>query len=74
MQFGEALHMGFVDDGAIPWHRLAAGFSGHGFLQAPAVGEIIRDLYLSRTPFVDVSPLSADRFARGDMRGEANIV
>ncbi|MHB1066582.1 MAG: NAD(P)/FAD-dependent oxidoreductase [Candidatus Nanopelagicales bacterium] len=52
----------------------ATGFSGHGFLQAPAVGEVIRDLYLARKPFVDVSPLSADRFARGGMRGEANIV
>src|SRR6185437_2403098 len=44
----------------------ATGFSGHGFLQGPAVGEILRDLYLGRTPFVDVSPLSAGRFAAGD--------
>ena len=34
----------------------ATGFSGHGFLQGPAVGEIIRDLYLGREPFVDISP------------------
>ena len=37
----------------------ATGFSGHGFLQGPAVGEILRDLYLGREPFVDVTPLSA---------------
>ena len=52
----------------------ATGFSGHGFLQGPAVGEILRDLYLGRTPFVDVSPLSADRFARGAERPERAIV
>lgn len=52
----------------------ATGFSGHGFLQGPAVGEIIRDLYLDRTPFVDVSALSAARFAHGDSRPEYNIV
>ena len=52
----------------------ATGFSGHGFLQAPAVGEIVRDLVLGRPPFVDVSALSADRFARGDERPERNII
>ena len=49
----------------------ATGFSGHGFLQAPAVGEVVRDLYLGRTPFVDTAPLSADRFAGDGARPEA---
>jgi glycine/D-amino acid oxidase-like deaminating enzyme len=53
----------------------ATGFSGHGFLQAPAVGEIMRDLYLDRKPFVDVTPLSADRFRAGaEIRPEAHVV
>lgn len=52
----------------------AAGFSGHGFLQGPAVGEVVRDLYLGRTPPVDVSSLSADRFAAGTTIHELNIV
>ena len=52
----------------------ATGFSGHGFLQGPAVGEILRDLYLGREPFVDISPMSADRFAAGAARPEHNIV
>jgi sarcosine oxidase subunit beta len=52
----------------------ATGFSGHGFLQGPAVGEVIRDLYLGNNPVVDVSPLSAERFTAGAMRGEVNIV
>jgi sarcosine oxidase subunit beta len=48
----------------------ATGFSGHGFLQGPAVGEVVRDLYLGREPFVDVAPLSATRFADGARRPE----
>ncbi|GAA1588749.1 FAD-binding oxidoreductase [Kribbella sancticallisti] len=52
----------------------ATGFSGHGFLQGPAVGEVIRDLYLGRTPFVDVSPLDARRFHTSTLRAEQNIV
>jgi sarcosine oxidase subunit beta len=52
----------------------AAGFSGHGFLQGPAVGEVLRDLYLGVEPCVDVAPLSADRFAAGTDRREINIV
>ncbi|WP_333773072.1 NAD(P)/FAD-dependent oxidoreductase [Streptomyces sp. IBSBF 3136] len=52
----------------------ATGFSGHGFLQGPAVGEIVRDLYLGRVPFLDVSPLSAGRFAADAPRPEANLV
>ncbi|WP_199815505.1 FAD-binding oxidoreductase [Streptomyces griseus] len=52
----------------------ATGFSGHGFLQGPAVGEVIRDLYLGRVPFVDVSPLSAGRFAADAPRPEVNCV
>jgi sarcosine oxidase, subunit beta len=53
----------------------ATGFSGHGFLQAPAVGEVMRDLVLKREPFVDIAPLSVERFARADgLRPEFNVV
>jgi sarcosine oxidase subunit beta len=52
----------------------ATGFSGHGFLQAPAIGEILRDLYLTREPFIDVSPLDATRFQTSGARAEQNIV
>ncbi|MCF0077533.1 FAD-binding oxidoreductase [Streptomyces lomondensis] len=53
----------------------ATGFSGHGFLQAPAVGEIVRDLCLERAPCVDVGPLSADRFRSGaGVRPESYVV
>jgi sarcosine oxidase subunit beta len=53
----------------------ATGFSGHGFLQGPAIGEILRDLYLEREPFIDISALSAERFTEsGELRPEMNIV
>ncbi|MEV6411378.1 FAD-binding oxidoreductase [Kribbella sp. NPDC051718] len=52
----------------------ATGFSGHGFLQGPAIGEILRDLYLTRQPFVDISPLDANRFQTSGLRAEQNIV
>jgi sarcosine oxidase subunit beta len=52
----------------------ATGFSGHGFLQGPAVGEILRDLVLGRPPFVDVAPLSVERFDAAALRPEYNIV
>jgi len=52
----------------------ATGFSGHGFLMGPAIGEVMRDLYLGRSPVVDVSPLSAARFADTGLRPELNIV
>lgn len=61
--------------GELPNFLYATGFSGHGFLQAPAVGEIVRDLHLGREPFVDISPLSADRFRTGaEIRPEAHVV
>lgn len=52
----------------------ATGFSGHGFLMGPAVGEVLRDLYLGRQPFVDIARLSAGRFAHAGGRPELNIV
>lgn len=52
----------------------ATGFSGHGFLQGPATGEILRDLVLGREPFVDVAPMSAERFADGALAPEFHVV
>jgi sarcosine oxidase subunit beta len=63
--------IGEAGPGAAPGRFLyATGFSGHGFQQAPAVGEIVRDLYLGREPFVDVSALAAGR----PERRERNVV
>ena len=53
---------------------IASGFSGHGFLMGPAIGEVVRDLYLGDTPVVDVGGLDARRFAGSTIRPELNIV
>ncbi|GAA2791929.1 FAD-binding oxidoreductase [Saccharopolyspora taberi] len=52
----------------------ATGFSGHGFLQGPAVGEVVRDLVLGREPVVDVAGLDARRFDGAAIRPEHNRV
>jgi sarcosine oxidase, subunit beta len=52
----------------------ATGFSGHGFLQGPAVGELLRDFVLRQKPFVDVSALAIERFDHGGSRPERRIV
>ncbi len=68
-------HNGLVGEAEHPSRLLySTGFSGHGFMQAPAVGEIIRDLVLGRRPFVDIEPLSVERFARSAPRPEHNVI
>jgi len=68
-------HNGLVGEATVPSRLLyATGFSGHGFMQAPAVGEIVRDLVLDREPFVDIAPLSVERFARAALRPEHNVI
>jgi sarcosine oxidase subunit beta len=52
----------------------ATGFSGHGFLQGPAVGEVLRDLVLGHSPAIDVSGLDAARFDGSAGRPEHNVV
>ena len=51
----------------------ATGFSGHGFLMGPAVGEVLRDLVMGHAPAVDVSGFDVERF-KGATRPEHNIV
>jgi sarcosine oxidase subunit beta len=68
-------HNGLVGEAShVERFLYATGFSGHGFMQAPAVGEIVRDLVQRREPFVDVSPLSAERFALHAPRPEHNVI
>lgn len=62
------------ESGAIKRFLYATGFSGHGFLMGPAIGEVLRDLYLGRPPSIDVGGLSAERFAASTARPERNII
>ncbi len=52
----------------------ATGFSGHGFQQAPVVGEYLADLAVGREPALDLSAFAVDRFAQARPRPEANVV
>jgi len=45
----------------------ATGFSGHGFLQSPAVGELVADMYLGQESFMDPTPFSVNRFSNADV-------
>jgi sarcosine oxidase, subunit beta len=44
----------------------ACGFSGHGFMQAPAVGRAVAAELLGETPPFDLSHYRPDRFAGGE--------
>src|SRR5215472_13154972 len=52
----------------------ACGFSGHGFMQAPAVGLVVSELLLDGHSEVDVSAFSHDRFERGELVAERNVI
>lgn len=53
--------VGFVADGVYA----ACGFSGHGFMQSPAVGHAAAAEILGLTPPLDLSPYRLERFAAG---------
>ena len=51
--------IGWVEDGVYA----ACGFSGHGFMQAPAVGNAVAEELLDGRSAFDLSPYRLDRFA-----------
>lgn len=68
-------HNGLIGEASdLPRFFYATGFSGHGFLLGPAVGEVIRDMVMGRPPVVDVSAFSVDRFSLADIRREHNVI
>jgi sarcosine oxidase subunit beta len=52
----------------------ATGFSGHGFQQAPAVGEHVAELVAGLTPTLDLSPFRLERFELDEARPEAFVI
>lgn len=57
-----------------PGLHVACGFSGHGFMHAPAIGILMTEILLDgRAGSMDIAPLSLDRFAAGKLRAEANM-
>jgi len=51
-----------------------AGFSGHGFMHAPAAGEVIAQLIVDGKSDIDVSELGTDRFASPQQRGAEEVM
>jgi sarcosine oxidase subunit beta len=53
---------------------LANGFSGHGFMQAPAVGQLIAEWIVEGRPSLDLHELRLERFAERQVMVEANVI
>lgn len=53
---------------------LANGFSGHGFMQAPAVGQLIAEWIVDGRPSLDLRALRLERFAERDALVESNVI
>ena len=53
--------LGRVADGVYA----ACGFSGHGFMQSPAVGRALAQLIVEGESELDLSPYRLERFADG---------
>jgi len=54
---------------------LANGFSGHGFMHAPAVGLLIAEEVLDgKASTLDISPLTLDRFREGRAVPERSVI
>ena len=50
------------------------GFSGHGFMHAPAAGLVAAEILSGKEPSVDVSALSPKRFEAGILTAETNVI
>lgn len=54
---------------------VAAGFSGHGFMQGPAIGRAISELVLDgEARILDLSAFRPGRFQEGDLLQEHNVI
>jgi sarcosine oxidase, subunit beta len=68
-------HNAIVGELADPTRFLyATGFSGHGFQQAPAVGEHLAELVAGVELSLDLSPFALERFDRGAAREEHFVI
>jgi sarcosine oxidase, subunit beta len=62
--------IGWLEDGVYA----ACGFSGHGFMQAPAVGAAVAEELLTGTSSFDLSPYRPDRFRDGAVFPETVVL
>ena len=52
----------------------AAGFSGHGFMQAPAAALLLTQLLIDHHSEIDISSFAFARFAKGALVHERNVI
>jgi sarcosine oxidase subunit beta len=62
--------IGWVGEGVYA----ACGFSGHGFMQSPAVGKAVAEELLDGESSFDLSPFRLERFAEGAVFPEELIL
>lgn len=64
--------------GEVPWLRgfvSAGGFSGHGFMHAPATGQLVAEIICDGGAHsIDISSLSIERFRGGALTKEVNVI
>ncbi|EJN57671.1 sarcosine oxidase subunit beta [Halogranum rubrum] len=59
----------------LPGFVNAVGFSGHGFMHAPATGKLVAELIVDgEASLVDISTLSSDRFETASPSAEQNFI
>lgn len=65
--------LGTVDE--LDGLAVAAGFSGHGFMQGPAIGVCLAELLLDgAATTIDITPFRPSRFAEGVLAQEHNVI
>lgn len=53
---------------------LANGFSGHGFMQAPGIGQLMAEWIVDGRPSLDLTPLRLERFRDARTVVESNVI
>ncbi len=58
-----------------PGYYIAAGFSGHGFMHAPATGLVMAELLLDgKASTIDIDPLRFERFRENNLIKETHVI
>lgn len=67
-------HQAIVGESELTGFWLCCGFSGHGFMQAPAIGRLLAAQITGQSPEIDLSPFSPSRFAAGATVPETAVI
>ena len=67
-------HQAIVGESDLAGLWLCCGFSGHGFMQAPAIGRLLAAKMTGEPSEVDLAPFAPDRFSRGGSTPETAVI